>query len=267
MARFHGALLMWVVAVSSGCATGTGFGPRLGHEDAAAEPTPDAAPAAHVVPPPTAPFEGTIGLAPANTPPEADRFVIPAGCEGLPPPGTSWGRVDVWDGRVFRLGAERFYDLFANHFERELGETCEQAQARAGRPRDPCLWPSLVGLKQQVVVRQGEWAALKFRAHTGEGFADRGSIIFEDGSFGGSAQRIYAIARCPGQFDIVETGCAIAGLAGRLRWTTTGSPSFGECSLEPNQVYYLNIINAEAHAPSVPTCPTDACTNLTQVGG
>lgn len=192
----------------------------------------------------TATFENDGG-------PTPDNFEIPAACQNLQPANTSWGRVDVWDGSVIQVNAERFYDIFDEQFNCTSGNEAN------------CVWPGAQGTKAQIVVRRSEYAALKFIASSG---ADSGSIVFEDGSFGGSSPRIISIAECPGQFTGLPVGCSQAVLAGRLRWRNSNA-NFGECELQPGGIYYLNIINAEAATPSVPACPTSSCANLTEVGG
>lgn len=184
--------------------------------------------------------------------PAPDNFVIPAGCENVQPDNTVWGRVDVWNGAVIEVDADRFYDIFNELYSCSPGDAAN------------CVWPGVQGTKAQVVVRRNEYAALKFIASSG--VADSGSIVFEDGSFGGSAPRIVSIASCPGQFTDLPVGCSQAVLAGRLRWRNTDA-NFGECELQPGSVYYLNILNAESLTPSIAACPTSACANLIEIGG
>lgn len=167
-----------------------------------------------------------------------DNFLIPAGCEAKQPANTTWGRVDLWDGDVVQINAERFEQIFDQ------------------------FWPATQSVERQIVVRRSEYAALKLIASlTG----DSGMLTFSAGAIA-SPSRTVSISECPGQFEDVPPNCARTFDSGFLSWQV-GGESDEHCVLKPGDIYYFNLINAAPPDLSVPICPVSACTNLVRIQG
>lgn len=136
------------------------------------------------------------------------------------------------------------------------------------REWSPNLWPNPFlesnGLTRKILTNrsdQRQYVAIRFNTNNMSPTQD-GRINLE--SAGGSVRKeplIVTISKCPGDFNPDQvTGCYFTPLFS-FRWRGPQSSSSASCILEPDTVYYLNMLSSSSASGTLPQNiqPVEAC--------
>ncbi|NNL95275.1 MAG: hypothetical protein HKO64_06595 [Xanthomonadales bacterium] len=128
-------------------------------------------------------------------------------------------------------------------------------------------WPDPAYAEVVTAIGDSSYLALEFNT---------GNIV-EDGGFttithtSTSGIRLGAISECPGDFvdhlpDAVGACTEEFFIGGSVKWNTNSGYQFGQCNLEPNTTYYLNLTFTDGLDPQTNRCvSSSACRTILRV--
>lgn len=126
------------------------------------------------------------------------------------------------------------------------------------RTWSPGIWSNSflgsIGITQKIqtnVSGARQYVAIRFDTN-GMSPSASGRLQFERGEGVWASGRL-TISKCPGDFNSDQvTGCFITGRPSAALWRGPNSSASTSCILEPNSVYYLNILATESDATVSP---------------
>lgn len=121
----------------------------------------------------------------------------------------------------------------------------------------------------EVVTAIGDTSYLAIGFNTGAISDDGGFTTITHTSTSGI--RLGAISECPGDFkdylpDISAACTEEFFIGGSVKWNTVAGYQFGQCNLEPNTTYYLNLTFTDGVDPATDRCvSSSACRTILRV--
>lgn len=120
-------------------------------------------------------------------------------------------------------------------------------------------YPNVANLEQRKFLGRNDYVAVKFNTAN---FDVRGSFKTVQVS---GPNRFVSVSECPGRFTDAEPGCFDRQANGdEIQWSTTGT--FGNCQLDKNKDYYLNITYFDVEERDSSLCSTSSCAFNVRIG-
>lgn len=122
-------------------------------------------------------------------------------------------------------------------------------------------FPPATGSANEFTLTNNEYNAIQFTATAGY----TGFVNFDKHNNAANAEKTIAISRCPGDFsqELPNSACRRQSNIPSMYIDVGVSPSLWECSLEPGQTYYLNIVHGTGTGNNLSqTCTKGICGGL-----
>ena len=129
------------------------------------------------------------------------------------------------------------------------------------------VWPDPSFSEELTAITTAGYLAIAF--NTGNVLEDGGITAIEHTSTQGA--RLVSISECPGDFvdylpESANDCSRLFRIGGSLKWNTYAGGLFGQCDLESNKTYYLNVTFTDGLDPATNQCTgTSSCRTYLRV--